>query len=127
MKEIILILAVASGLFGAVFGLEFVLQPEPPVDSMPEQTTSRFAAIATPVLGEQAKQGASLFGLNCAHCHGSDARGDEGPDLHDLTKSDARISKIVKEGIKGEMPKFGGKFNDSDIQALIAFLRTLKG
>ena len=73
-----------------------------------------------------AKRGEDLFARNCAHCHGDDAHGDEGPDLHDLKKSDARISKVVTQGIKGEMPAFGSKLNDTDIKALIAFLRTLK-
>ena len=77
-------------------------------------------------LNEEAKRGQNLFERNCAHCHGDDARGDEGPDLHDLKKSDARITKIATQGIKGEMPAFGSKLKDTDIQALIAFLRTLK-
>jgi mono/diheme cytochrome c family protein len=28
------------------------------------------------------KSGRTLFLKNCAHCHGADAHGDEGPDLH---------------------------------------------
>jgi mono/diheme cytochrome c family protein len=47
------------------------------------------------------------------------------PDLHGLRKSDQRLEKITKDGIKGEMPAFGKKFSDADIAALIAFLRTL--
>ena len=70
--------------------------------------------------------GYRLFDHNCAHCHGDDARGDEGPDLHDLRKNDERLQKIIKGGIKGEMPAFGKKFSDADVEALIAFLRTLK-
>ena len=62
---------------------------------------------------------------NCAHCHGTDARGDEGPDLHGVTKSDQRIAKIIHDGIKGEMPKFSAKLNDNDTRALIVFIRTL--
>jgi cbb3-type cytochrome c oxidase subunit III len=81
---------------------------------------------AAPPPSEEAKRGQNLFERNCAHCHGDDARGDEGPDLHDLKKSDARIAKTVSQGIKGEMPAFGSKLNDTDIKALIAFLRTLK-
>lgn len=75
---------------------------------------------------EDSQRGRDLFLRNCAHCHGDDARGDEGPDLHDLKKTDARISKIINQGIKGEMPAFGSKLNDADVKALIAFLRTLK-
>jgi mono/diheme cytochrome c family protein len=70
--------------------------------------------------------GHQLFLLNCAHCHAPDATGDEGPNLHGVTKSDARIASMIKNGVKGEMPKFGAKLSDADIQALIAFLRSLQ-
>jgi len=79
-----------------------------------------------PHSGTLANQGYKLFLLNCAHCHGTDARGDEGPDLHGVTKSDARITSMIKNGVKGEMPKFGAKLSDADVQALIAFVRSLK-
>jgi mono/diheme cytochrome c family protein len=72
-------------------------------------------------------QGRRLFVMNCAHCHGDDARGDEGPDLHDLHKTDGRIRQVIAAGIKGEMPSFGKKLGDEDIRALTAYLRTLKG
>ena len=84
------------------------------------------AGLVIPPAGTQARQGYTLFMMNCAHCHGNDARGDEGPDLHGVTKSDARIASIIKNGIKGEMPKFGTKLTETDIQALIAFVRSLK-
>ena len=83
-------------------------------------------ALVIPPAGTPANQGYKLFMLNCAHCHGTDARGDEGPDLHSVTKSDQRIVAIIQNGIKGEMPKFGAKLNDSDTRALVAFIRTLK-
>ena len=73
-----------------------------------------------------AAQGRHLFLQNCAHCHADDASGDEGPDLRGTKKTDARITTIVKEGIKGEMPSFKKKLKDEDVQALIAFLRSLK-
>jgi len=72
-----------------------------------------------------ANQGRALFLQNCAHCHADDASGDEGPDLRELTKSDQRIATIINNGIKGEMPKFGAKFTDADIQALTAFLHSI--
>jgi mono/diheme cytochrome c family protein len=75
----------------------------------------------------EAGQGRHLFLVNCAHCHGDDARGDEGPDLHNVHKSDERIHQIVTGGIKGEMPSFGTKLDDGDIRALTAYLRTLHG
>ena len=63
---------------------------------------------------------------NCAHCHGRDAHGDEGPDLHGVTKSDARIASMIQNGVKGKMPKFGAKLTAADVQELIAFVRSLK-
>ena len=72
-------------------------------------------------------QGRHLFLMNCAHCHGDDARGDEGPDLHDLHRSDARIHEVITAGIKGEMPSFGKKLGDPDVRQLITYLRTLHG
>jgi uncharacterized membrane protein len=70
--------------------------------------------------------GRHLFLMNCAHCHGDDARGDEGPDLHNLHKSDARIHQLIIGGIKGEMPSFAKKLNETDVRALIEYLHTLK-
>jgi len=84
------------------------------------------AGLVIPPAGTQERQGYTLFMMNCAHCHGNDARGDEGPDLHGVTKSDSRIASIIKNGIKGEMPKFGTKLTDADVRALIAFVRSLK-
>jgi mono/diheme cytochrome c family protein len=74
---------------------------------------------------DEVRAGRKLFLKNCAHCHGADARGDEGPDLHDLNKTDEHVAAIIKDGIKGEMPGFGAKFSDADIQALITYIRSL--
>jgi len=70
--------------------------------------------------------GRELYLLNCAHCHGPDATGDEGPDLHGVKKSNERIASVIKNGIKGEMPKFDAKLSDAETQSLIAYIRSLK-
>jgi len=72
------------------------------------------------------KAGEKYYFNSCAHCHGNDARGDEGPDLHGLEISDRRIAAVIKRGIKGEMPSFSQKHDDADILAMIAYLRTLE-
>lgn len=64
--------------------------------------------------------------MNCAHCHAADATGDEGPDLHGIDKSDAKIAALIKDGVKGEMPRFSAKFSDADVRALVAFVQSLK-
>src|SRR5580658_5848460 len=79
--------------------------------------------LVIPAAGTLEQKGYALYMLNCAHCHGADARGDEGPDLHGVTKSDDRIAALIKNGKKDEMPKFGTKLTDADVQALVAFVR----
>jgi mono/diheme cytochrome c family protein len=89
------------------------------------ETTS--ASDASPVLIADAAQGRHLFLMNCAHCHGDDAHGDEGPDLYNLHKSDARIHKVITAGIKGEMPSFAKKLGEPEVRQVTAYLRTLHG
>src|SRR5207245_11459242 len=117
-----IILGTVAGLaaIGIAFAAAEMFQPKPAAASGAAE------ALVIPPVGTPANQGYKLFMLNCAHCHGTDARGDEGPDLHGVTKSDARIASTIKNGIKGEMPKFGAKLSDTDVRALIAFVRSLK-
>ena len=118
-----MILGTVAGLtaIGVAFAAAEMFQPKPAVAS------GAVEALVIPPAGTPAKQGYKLFMLNCAHCHGADARGDEGPGLHGVTKSDQRIVTIIQNGIKGEMPKFSAKLNDAETRALVAFIRTLKG
>ncbi len=109
--------ALVLALCGGTLALLFCLKPARPL-------TTGVAANVSP--GVAAERGRALFERNCAHCHGDDARGDEGPNLYNLTLSDARIANRIKNGIKSQMPKFGSKLTGADVKALIAFLRTLK-
>ena len=79
-----------------------------------------------PALSAAVAHGQKLYAVNCSHCHADDATGDEGPDLHGLTKSDERIKAIITNGIKGEMPAFGKKLQEADKEALVGFLRSLR-
>jgi mono/diheme cytochrome c family protein len=69
--------------------------------------------------------GRQVFIKHCVECHGFDARGDEGSDLHNLRAGDALMRQIIISGIKGEMPAYGKVLNEADVRALIAYLRTL--
>ena len=113
---------VATAVLSSTFGLAAYMQRRsvaivsvaPPENFRPQQFDTQLVA-----------GGHSLFLMNCAHCHGDDATGDEGPDLHGLRKSDGRLRALIKNGIKGEMPRFSEKLADSDIDALVAFLHSL--
>ena len=121
----------AIGVSGAaligMFGIASVVRHGQSSISIPTLATSAQASLKPPELTGDAAQGRHLFLMNCAHCHGDDARGDEGPDLHDLHRSDARIHEVITAGIKGEMPSFGKKLGDPDVRQLITYLRALHG
>ena len=110
-----------------MFGLSSIVRHGQFSISVPTFATSAQAAMKPAPLTADAAQGRQLFLMNCAHCHGDDAHGDEGPDLHNLHRSDARIREVITAGIKGEMPSFGKKLGDPDVRQLVTYLRTLHG
>jgi len=59
-------------------------------------------------LNGSAKEGNSLFKMNCVGCHGITARGLVGPDLHSITErlNDREIIKQVTGGLTPPMPSF---------------------
>lgn len=103
-----------------------------PIKMMTGSATAPTTASSQPASSEIAatpelvNQGRQFYEMTCAQCHGDDAHGDEGPDLHNLSISNARIATTIKKGIKGEMPTFAKKYNDAQIAALISYLRSLR-
>ena len=90
----------------------------------PASTAGMFSEIA--LSPELTNKGRVFFEMSCSHCHGDDARGDEGPDLHNLPISNARIAATIKKGIKGQMPAFAKKYGDPQTAALVSYLRSLR-
>ncbi len=70
--------------------------------------------------------GRTLFLRNCAHCHGADAHGNEGPDLHDLGRRNDWIANRIRQGKAGEMTAFAGKLQPAEIAALVLYVQSLK-
>ena len=116
--------SVATITLATTFGLAAYMQRKPNEVVIAQPVQSR--GTQSPLDVVLVDRGRSLFLANCSHCHGDDATGDEGPDLHGLLKSDARIASLINNGIKGEMPRFGAKLGAADVQAIIAFLHSLK-
>ena len=113
-----MLIASALMLGAGYWGGEMILHAEPENSSV-TSVLSRNEPTAV-------MRGHDLFLMNCAHCHGDDARGtDEAPDLTKFHKSEAHIASVVKNGIKGEMPRFGQKLTDADVKMLIRFIRSL--
>jgi mono/diheme cytochrome c family protein len=112
----LLVAFIASGVsLLTAFGVGFFLRT-----ASSKQPESRSISAETSVQGRQ------LFVKHCAECHGFNARGDEGSDLHNLRAGDALIRQVITGGIKGEMPAYGKALSEADVRALTTYLRTLR-
>src|ERR1700677_134614 len=114
------ILALASS-----YGLSLGVRRAEAKISHQQPTPEAWFEAPTPPSPALVAQGRALFLSSCAHCHGADATGDEGPDLHNVEVSDRYISNIITHGIKGEMPSFRKKLGKDDIVRLTAYVRSL--
>lgn len=74
--------------------------------------------------------GANLFNIACAQCHGTEGQGTQmAPALNVqsfLTQTnDQAIKAIISNGVPNtRMPAWGGRLNDSQLNALVSFLRS---
>jgi len=80
-------------------------------------------------------EGKHLYEVRCAHCHEENdlALKKVPPDLHgmfDKSKlpsgapaTDVEVRRVVVAG-KGMMPAFTGRFDDPQMEALLAYLHT---
>ena len=88
------------------------------------------AVTAAPLVVAQASPGdfdvPQLFRNTCGFCHedGGHAAG-RGPKLSETTRSDEFIINRIKNGKPGSMPAFGSSFNDSQVMAILSYIRTL--
>ncbi|MGA8531887.1 MAG: cytochrome c [Acidobacteriaceae bacterium] len=88
------------------------------------------AADTQPANSLRVKKGAALFQKNCILCHNKQ-RGDATPfgppNLHGVLQkkliTSAQARAIIRTG-RGQMPPFSSRLTESQIQDLIAFLKT---
>jgi alcohol dehydrogenase (cytochrome c) len=82
--------------------------------------------LASPA-GAQINQGRTLFGEQCASCHGADGRGLNGPNLTNLFAapgSDERVRQIIRNGVPGSiMP--ASRNTDAELAAIVGYLKVL--
>jgi mono/diheme cytochrome c family protein len=111
---------------GSAFAFGGILQRRASRDSHQQPTPEQFPEPDTPTSPALVAKGRTLFLDSCAHCHGADARGDEGPDLHAVQVSDRYIINTILRGIPHEMPAFAKKHGPADLRALAAYVRSLE-
>lgn len=85
------------------------------------------------------ENGKNIYGKKCVFCHGQGGNGD-GPVAASLPtkpgnfadkekmsqRSDAELKEIILNG-KPPMPSFKGQLSDTDIDDIIAYIRTFAG
>jgi mono/diheme cytochrome c family protein len=71
--------------------------------------------------------GETMFATSCGFCHQSGGRADgRGPKLAGSKRSDDFIAERVRKGKPGAMPAYGSVFSESQIMAIVAYIRTLE-
>ncbi len=75
-------------------------------------------------------EGKALFiSYNCADCHGSEGSGGTGPSLQDgrwhFGGAVGEVYESIEEGRPDGMPVWGGRIPESQVWALVAYVRTL--
>jgi mono/diheme cytochrome c family protein len=69
----------------------------------------------------------TLFATTCSFCHEDGGRvAGRGPQLMGTTRSDEFIRERIKNGKEGAMPAFGQTLSDTEIDAIIAYIRNLQ-
>jgi mono/diheme cytochrome c family protein len=132
---------VVAGLFGFPAATNACPRRPPVTPLLPLTTMSRLATLlALTVLPLHAQDGAQLFSLYCAACHGADGKGATGGQFPPLAGSPwvtgdaARAIKVVLHGLHGEvevdgrlfnleMPPQGGVIADDQIAAILTHIR----
>ena len=85
--------------------------------------------VPIPVTEESIALGNQLFSANCSRCHGPEGQGTpRAPSLNIksfLTNtSDQAMQQIITLGVPGTaMPSWGDRMTDTDIQAIVGFIR----
>lgn len=76
-------------------------------------------------IGGSLPAGQELFNANCSACHGTEADGWVGPNLHKVKsrKSDLALIRQVTSGKTPPMPKF--ELNERQMADLLSYLKSI--
>lgn len=86
---------------------------------------STFGTPPKPGAAEGGATGKTLYGKNCASCHGASGEGDMAPGLKDKKWSDtAKTAKIIREGAGKGMPAFKDKLKEKEITDIAQYVAT---
>lgn len=71
--------------------------------------------------------GKAIFQQNCVNCHGLDATGEEGPNLHGVPAAlgDTAVANIIRRGIPGTGMPSSYTITEQDAANIVAWIRSL--
>ncbi len=68
-----------------------------------------------------------LFATTCGWCHsGGGRKPGKGPQLMGTELTDGEIMSRIRNGKVGQMPAFGSAFNEEQLRAIVAYIRSLR-
>ena len=72
-------------------------------------------------------EGGTMFATSCGFCHQSGGRAaGRGPKLAGTTRDNDFLAERIRKGKPGAMPAFGSAFSESQIMAIVAYIRALE-
>jgi mono/diheme cytochrome c family protein len=76
---------------------------------------------------DQSATGAQIFATSCGFCHQNGGRAaGRGPKLAGTDRPDEYLLNRIRVGKEGAMPAYGRAFSDSQLRALVSYIRSLK-
>lgn len=135
---IYLVIYPGLGGFSGTKGWSQIVQYDAEVERMEEKTRALFAPFADMSLEDLSRNAtamsaaANLYGVNCATCHGADARGARGfPNLTDrewLWGGEPEvIYQSIAHGRVGVMPALGEALGPQGTDEVVAYVLSLSG
>ena len=143
-----LVIGLASGLIGAaaIVAVAQGLMDEDPQGAASAEIAG-LSVLGEPVTRDMVEQGGSIYAESCAACHGAQLEGqpdwrrrtedgrmpapphdDSGHTWHHADRDLFTITKhgvgAVVPGYESDMPAFEGLLSDSEITAVLAFIKT---
>jgi mono/diheme cytochrome c family protein len=72
-------------------------------------------------------EGGQMFATSCGFCHQNGGRAaGKGPKLAGTTRDNDFLAEKIRKGKPGAMPAFGRAFSESQIMAIVAYIRALE-
>ena len=130
IKGLVAALIAMVVVLGGAFGLSAIIVShthQAPFQSMSSSMTADKQKMSSSMTAsvQLVATGATLFTQACSSCHGAKGQGLIGPSLYNSDLTDDKIASVIKNGVKGRMSAFG-QYKDSQVQALTAYIRSLK-